>query len=71
MSEEGEMTHGPASSEDNAAEGKFPRIALFGTIDRNHSVLLPFLPPLFFFFGAANRRDDSKLRALLFIFSPR
>ncbi len=31
------MTHGPGSSEDNAVEGKFSRIAFSSTIDRNHS----------------------------------
>ena len=45
VSEEGEMTHGPGSSEDNAVEGKFSRIAFSSTIDRNHSgVLLPTRP---------------------------
>jgi hypothetical protein len=31
------MSHGPGSSEDNAVDGKFSRIAFSGTIDRNHT----------------------------------
>src|SRR5579862_4328986 len=30
------MTYGPRSSDDNAVDGKFSRIAFSGTIDRNH-----------------------------------
>src|ERR1700741_3447913 len=30
------MSHGPGSTEDNAVDGKFSRIAFSGTIDRNH-----------------------------------
>ena len=49
------MTHGPGSSEDNAVEGKFSRIAFSGTIARNHSVR--------FFAGATNRRTTFSSRA--------
>ncbi len=31
------MSHGPGSSEDNAVEGKFSRIAVSGTIDSTHT----------------------------------
>ncbi len=67
------MTHGPGSTEDNAVEGKFSRIAFPGTSARKHSAR--------FFAGATNhrttfssratgRRDDSKhSRAPLHLFA--
>jgi hypothetical protein len=50
------MTHGPGSSDDNAVEGKFSRIAFSGTSNRHHSCSL--------FSDATHKRESNGPRSL-------
>ena len=66
------MTHGPGSSEHNAIEGKFSRIASPGTIDRNHSPSVfsnATIPRATFLDCATNRRTSKYSRAPLRLFA--